>query len=66
MLRRLKAQSTVEYALLVTAALLAIIFGANMVIKPKMKANMDSAGLILDKGTTELNTATGISGGGTP
>lgn len=61
-----KAQTTLEYALLFTAVLLAVIYGANTVIKAKAKENMDVAGGILDKAKTELQTATGTAAPAAP
>lgn len=64
-IRSRKGQNTLEYALLVTAALLAAIYGANTIIKDRAKKNMDAAGSILDKARTELETATETGGDGT-
>jgi len=60
MARLKKAQSTLEYALLLAVVLLAIIYGANSVIKVKAKANIDAAGTILGGAKTQLRTATGL------
>lgn len=64
MFRTKRGQSTLEYALLLAAVLLAVIYGANMIIKAKAKEQMDAAGGILDKAKTELETATGTGGTG--
>lgn len=54
-----KGQSILEYVLLLAVVLLAVLYGANNIIKDKAKKNMDTAGAILDKADTELRTATG-------
>lgn len=55
-----KGQSILEYVLLLAVVLLAVLYGANNIIKDKAKKNMDTAGAILDKADAELRTATGI------
>lgn len=55
-----KGQSILEYVLLLAVVLLAVLYGANNIIKEKAKKNMDTAGAILDKADTELRTAAGI------
>lgn len=63
-MRKLKArkgQSILEYVLLLAVVLLAVIYGANNIIKEKAKKNMDTAGAILDKADTELRTSTGTT-----
>jgi len=60
MLKGRRAQSTVEYALLAAAVILAVVYGANSVIKAKVKANMDTSDALLDKANYELQTATGV------
>ena len=59
MLKRKKAQSTVEYVLLLAALVLAILYGITQVIAPKTTAQFDNAGNIMDRASTELATATG-------
>ena len=59
MMRRKKGQSILEYTLLITAVILAVVYGANTVIKAKVKDQMDTASKIADKAKTELQTATG-------
>jgi len=54
MLKRKKAQSTLEYALLLAVVLLAIIYGANSVIKVKAKENMDTAKDLMKKATDKV------------
>lgn len=60
-MRRKKGQSILEYTLLITAVVLAVVYGANKIISTKAKAHMDTAGAIIDKADTELKTATGTS-----
>ena len=55
-----KGQSILEYVLLLAVVLLAVLYGANNIIKAKAKKNMDTAGAILDKADSELRTSTGI------
>lgn len=54
-----KGQSILEYVILLAVVLLAVLYGANNIIKVKAQQNMDTAGDILDKADTELRTATG-------
>lgn len=58
-----KGQSILEYVLLLAVVLLAVLYGANNIIKDRAKKNMDTAGAILDKADTELRTATGSTTG---
>lgn len=51
-----KAQSILEYVLLMAVVVLVIIYGANEVLKPKAKANMESAGKALDTAKTEFDS----------
>ena len=57
---RKKGQSNLEYTLLITAVILAVVYGANMMIAKKAKLSMDDAGSALDKARTELKAAIGI------
>jgi Flp pilus assembly pilin Flp len=57
MLRKMRGQSTVEYALILTVALLAVVYGVS-IIRGKMTTNVDNAGTMLDKAATEFKTAT--------
>jgi len=52
-----RAQSTMEYLLIVVAVLLAVIFGVKTVIQPKSEERMTQAGQVLDKAKTQINTA---------
>ncbi len=58
-MRRKKGQSILEYTLLITAVVLAVVYGANVIISQKAKAHMDTAGAIIQKADDELKTATG-------
>ena len=60
MLKAKRAQSILEYALLLAVVLLAIIYGANSIIKARAKANMDTAGAILDTAKGKLEASVGI------
>ena len=60
-MRKKRGQSILEYTLLVAAVVLAVVYGANKIINERAKANMDAADDILDKATTELQTATGTA-----
>ena len=55
-----RAQSTIEYTLLAAALVLAFIYAANSVIKPKAKSMADTGGDIIDKASTEISTKMGI------
>jgi Flp pilus assembly pilin Flp len=59
-MRRKRGQSVLEYALLITAVALAVVYGANKIIAKKVKTNMDTAGGVIDKADSELKNATGI------
>ncbi len=58
MLKR-KGQSILEYTLLITAVVLAVVYGANTIIAKKAKANMETAGTIMDTANTKLTNAIG-------
>lgn len=55
---RKKGQSILEYTLLITAVILAVVYGANTIIAKKAKAQMDSAGKLLESANTQFQTAT--------
>ena len=55
LMRHRRGQSTLEYLLVVVAALLAVLYGVKVVLQPKVKTNVDAAGAILDKANTELS-----------
>ncbi|OPX29615.1 MAG: hypothetical protein B1H08_03490 [Candidatus Omnitrophica bacterium 4484_171] len=54
------AQSTIEYVLLVAALVLAFIYAANSVIKPKTESMADTGGNIIDKASNEIGSKMGI------
>jgi len=54
-------QSTVEYTLLAAALILAFIYAAKSVIKPKAEKMADTAGQIIDKASTEISSKMGLS-----
>lgn len=56
---RKKGQSILEYTLLITAVILAVVYGANMIIAKRAKTSMDNAGSVLDTAQTKLKTAIG-------
>ena len=60
-MRKRKAQSILEYAILITAVLLAVIYGANYIIKRQAQRSMDQSGAILDEAASRLATATGTT-----
>jgi hypothetical protein len=55
-----KGQSILEYVILLAVVLLAVLYGANNIIKVKAQQNMDTAGAILDKADSELRTSVGV------
>ncbi|TAN61412.1 hypothetical protein EPN16_03260 [bacterium] len=59
--KTVKGQSILEYVILLAVVLLAVLYGANNIIKAKAKNNMDTAGAILDKADAELRTSTGTT-----
>lgn len=63
--KAVKGQSILEYVILLAVVLLAVLYGANNIIKVKAQKNMDTAGAILDKADTELRTSTGTTASGT-
>lgn len=63
--KAVKGQSILEYVILLAVVLLAVLYGANNIIKVRAKNNMDTAGAILDKADTELRTSTGTTASGT-
>lgn len=60
MRRKKRAQSTMEYALLFAGVTVAILYGVSQMVTPKAKNQMNTAGSILEKSITELNTAAGV------
>ena len=56
--RQKKGQSTVEYLLVVVAVLLAVIYGVKTLLQPKVETHMTNAGTLMDKASTEFQTAT--------
>jgi uncharacterized protein (UPF0333 family) len=61
MLRGKRAQSTLEYALLITAVLLAILYGANQVIRKRLQETMNTSDAMLGTSIEKLNTSFGTS-----
>lgn len=61
MRRRRIAQSTVEYTLLLAALVLAFIYAAGQVIKPKAKSLADKGGQIIDKAGNEIGAKIGVN-----
>lgn len=53
-----KGQSILEYVILLAVVLLAVLYGANNIIKVKAQQNMDTAGDILERANDELRNAT--------
>jgi len=67
MMFRKRGQSILEYTLLITAVVLAVVYGANMIISKKAKAHMETAGTIMETANTTLqNSIGGATGGTTP
>lgn len=56
-MRRKKGQSVLEYTLLITAVILAIVYGVNTVIAKRGKAQMDNVETMLKTADTKLATA---------
>jgi len=54
-LRARKAQSVLEYTIILAAIIAAVILGANA-FRDKVKSSMTNAGTILDTATTKLST----------
>lgn len=52
-----KAQSMVEYILLVTVVALVMIYGANNVIKPRAKDQIDTAGNAVAAAVSKFSAA---------
>jgi len=57
MIKKAKAQSTVEYVLLLAAIVLAILYGITTVIAPSTENSMNEAGNIIDRAYQEVATA---------
>ncbi len=57
--RMAKAQSTLEYLLVVIAVLIAIIAAVNTVINPRVTNQLTSAGSAMDTAANRFKTATG-------
>ena len=58
-----RAQTTIEYVLLLTLILLGIFYGVNKVMKDRVKDVMDTSGQVVEKGSTALKDALGLDGG---
>ena len=58
-MRRRKGQSILEYTLLITAVVLAVVWGANSIIGAKAKAHLTTAGDMLDTANTKLSATVG-------
>ena len=52
-----KGQSVLEYTLLLTAVILAIVYGVNTIIAKQAKAQFDSAGTMLTNAQEKLDAA---------
>lgn len=55
MLRSRKAQSTLEYIIIFTAVVGAILWGANTIIKPKMQNIIDHVGTQAETAVKNVN-----------
>lgn len=56
-MNRKKAQSMLEYVLLITVVALVIIYGANNVIKPQAKDQIDTAGNAVATAVSKFSAA---------
>ena len=56
-MRKRKGQSVLEYTLLITAVILAIVYGVNTIIAKKAKAQFEGAGAMLDTAQAKWSAA---------
>ena len=58
MLKQKRGQSILEYTLLITAVILAVVYGANVLIKQRAKEHLDTASALMTNANTALQNAT--------
>lgn len=57
MSKRKKAQSILEYVLLITVIVLVIIYGANNVLRPRTTEQVDAAGRLMSTSVSSFSAA---------
>ncbi len=59
-MRQKKGQSILEYALLITAVVIAVVYGANNIIRNRAQETMDTAGDVINHAGNELRSGMGL------
>ena len=61
MMKKSRAQSTVEYILLLAAIVLAILYGVTQLVAPRASGQLENAGNLMEQTTNTFSTAAGIT-----